>query len=343
MFHKALWKLNYKHSKFLIWALWLVPLYFLPFTYYQKAQKTAYLIKKFPDFHYEYYPNLQWTIFEMFILIGLASVLIGLERSSSTMDFSFSLPFQRTTLFLSKWFIGVTHIFGATTISSALVVLVIKTSILDRFEDVDTWLWFYLFSLLTFIAVYTFSLFVGTICGSIFSQISLNIIFLYLPYGLFELMMSFIQVHWSQGNQSFYLYSDKIRDFFNAITLPKLLFFFEEYSATKESFQMGTPSLMLLVIPILYIIVSLILGVLLYKHAHCENNGKILVFDRLKPFFMIGVIICFSMFGGSFFAQDNFSDQSNIFSYYIRAILTGTICYFILRKVMNTRFQWGKR
>ena len=58
---------------------------------------------------------------------------------------------------------------------------------------------YFLYATVVLIAIYTFTLFIGTITGHIFSQSSLAIILLFLPYGFGLLISGFIYSHtqWS--------------------------------------------------------------------------------------------------------------------------------------------------
>ena len=106
MFHKALWMKEYKQSKFILWAFFLVSCY-LPFQFMSYANQMKELYKTQPQSHYFYTSFFGDTALIQFLcVIVMAGFLVGSKRTNQTMEYALSLPFSRRSFYLTKWALG---------------------------------------------------------------------------------------------------------------------------------------------------------------------------------------------------------------------------------------------
>ncbi|MDR4886873.1 ABC transporter permease [Fredinandcohnia sp. QZ13] len=355
MFNKALWLRNYKQSKFVVWGLWLVCLYF-PYKLndFLKIEENSLLNWDEwgnSDPYTLYFGNfLEVGLFQVLATILLATALIGLERTNQSLDFTLALPYKRSDIFFSKWIFGLFHLTLAVAVSVIISMFVLGNSVLNEYLPLAALGYYFLIALATLIGVFTFSLFIGLIGASFVSQFIFSYIFLFLPYGLYNLVMQGISTHYraitgdyfikeKYGIQGFDVYAENL-------SFPLLLLDFEhginEIFVWKQATFLS--ELSVIIIPILVTILSLYLIKRLSTRIKSENNGKILAYENLLPYLKVGVFICFYLFGGMVFGQSNrYDEPPNLLSYHLGGLGFSIIAYFILTKIAGMRMQFGKK
>lgn len=345
MFHKALWMRNYKQGKWAMLALWLITLFLLPFTYYQNAVDQEYMQQNWGvlfggdgPYYYNYYFHADGIIVpQIAALLFLSASLIGWERSNGSIDFLFSLPFQRKNIFLTKWLLGFFNITALHAVCYGLMYWIKKTTIHDQYQDFTHFSKYFLVSYLVLTGVYTFCLFIGTVAGSIVSQVILGFIFLYLPFGLYQLIEQAIFIH---TKDFAFPYSETIRKLIIAASLPMQLGEMHiqyDFHPDSEPRYYIMHSLYMLLTPVLYTIISLWLGIKLYMKTPNEANGKILLFPELSKMLVPCVIVCCSLLGGVLFS----SSSSSLISFYMAAIIAGSITYVVMKRLINLKLAWN--
>ncbi|GMB77747.1 hypothetical protein BCER1_41480 [Bacillus cereus] len=109
MFHKALWMWNWKRGKYAALLFFFSSLYLLSLGYYRSAQMELdkyYELQEKGEQYYYFYTfsardgNSFWLIV---LIIALACLLIGWERSNQSNTLLMTMPFKRKHVFLSKW------------------------------------------------------------------------------------------------------------------------------------------------------------------------------------------------------------------------------------------------
>ncbi|KAB2861322.1 MAG: ABC transporter permease subunit, partial [Exiguobacterium chiriqhucha] len=128
----------------------------------------------------------------LYVVFGLlmASVLIGGERNSQMSDFSMSLPFTRTQLYISKWLIGASGFVVATLLGGPLLMAIIHLSdfsFLIQPKDLEVSIMI-LFMMLTGISVFSISLWMGSFGGESISQALWSFVALLFPIGIVTLI-----------------------------------------------------------------------------------------------------------------------------------------------------------
>jgi acetoin utilization transport system permease protein len=354
MFHKALWIRNQKLASPAVWAVYLSLFFFLPFSFFGRAQSMQTQVDRFnldeTQLNFAFH-GAELALFMTLILVGFASLLIGQERTTHSTDLTFSLPFKRKDIFLSKWMFGVVHITTGLLINLLLCMLIVRFTILNEIADASFLLHFMLLVIPFSIAIFTFSLFIGTIAGSIVSQFILSFIFLFFPIGFFSLLGTFLMYHGLELDMMYDLNGrfNSFGDFISMATLPITIFEFAYYTDVVNEIDGSVmnytkmPSYLVLLSPFLYFAVTFPLAIWFFSRTKNENNGRLLVFEKGKGFFSVGVVVCFAlafgMIGGGIFGS---YDQPSLLGYYFSAAIGGVLSYFVLRKIMNIRLGLSK-
>jgi acetoin utilization transport system permease protein len=348
MFHKALWIRNLKIASPAVWAIYLVLFFFLPVSFYSRAHEIKVMAERFSHAEYSMYFNFyggEVGLFLVFLIIGMASLLIGQERTAHSTDLTFSLPFKRRDIFLSKWLFGVIHITTSLLLNLFLSMLIMEYTILSEVASSTFLIHFMIFVIPFSIAIFTFSLFIGTIAGTSVSQFVLSVIFLYFPIGFSILVSAFLTNHGLL--QASMLHMDGSPSFISSIitngTLPYPILEFSYYkdSAHMADSYLNRPSYFALVSPLIYLLTSLPAGIWLFNRTKNENNGKLLVFEYGRGFFTFGVVLCFTLAAGAFGGElfGNYEDPS-LSGYYFSAAIGGLVSYFLLKKFINIQLRF---
>ncbi|EOV9526143.1 ABC transporter permease subunit [Bacillus cytotoxicus] len=350
MFQKALWIRNYKQGKYVIWLFWLSTLYIFPYKYYIRAEQIAkyfHLKKSDPYYMYSLH-GAEPILFPALLLIGLAILLIGWERNNQTIDFLWSMPFKRSHLFLSKWLLGIVHIVGALIFSWLLMYIIYKNTIHVHYQSFSPFHVYFSYVIMTLIAIYTFTLFIGTITGNVISQSVLSCIMIIFPLCIFQLVFPFFALHVNLSPKEFNdIYAKYATYTKNTSIIAPLEYFHIEYDydSQRDSFEDGfgnrqtgptyhqIPPVWTLLSPAIYILICLPLGVYLYRRAPNEHNGKILLYPKLHKYFLICTSLCFALLGA-----DAFGSESPP-SYYMYFIGSGLLAYVMLHRLLKHKLS----
>ncbi|MBY6037912.1 ABC transporter permease [Fictibacillus nanhaiensis] len=348
MFHKALWMRNQKIGGPAVWAVYLSLFFFMPISFFGSAQNLQSQAEHFADegmFLNFSFHGRELALFLSFIIVGLATLLIGQERTTHSTDLTFALPFKRKDIFLSKWMFGIVHITTSILLNLLLCMVIVKFTILSEMVDASFLLEFMILVIPFSIAIFTFCLFIGTIAGSMVSQFLLSVIFLWFPIGFFWLIGTFLTYHGVQINEVYDLHDPlhSFGDFMSAATLPIPVYEFSYFTNLDDSVSnsyTNMPNPFVFLSPLLYMIITFPLGIWLFTRSKNENNGRLLVFEKGKGFFSFGVVLCFAlafgMAGGGLFNSNN---TPSLIGYYVSAGIGGILSYILLRKIIGLRLS----
>ncbi|WP_017728286.1 ABC transporter permease subunit [Halalkalibacterium ligniniphilum] len=322
---KALWFREWKQTKALLFIMGLLFVIQYPVTAMTRLQTLRELQRENIDIYPEWdipsvFGSSLPTVLIIFFVILLAVTFMGMERNTRRQDFAFSLPVKRSTLFMTKWLIGVGAITIFMLITYAMAYALIYTSEFSQYLEPYTHLTLFVMPWLGYLALYSFSLFIGTIAGEMVSQFALTFIFTFFPIGFMYLIESFLRVHFSYHLSSQF-------HWLNAIVWPNYItrMPYPDYNAGWE-----------VLIPAVATILFLALGRELYERNHNEHNGEFLIFKNLELFFRIGIIGCFALLGGMLFSglvQYNMNKNFVILFYWIGLILFLFISYKLTRRL----------
>lgn len=358
MFHKALWMRTFKQGKYVLLLFWLSSLYKLPYAYYSAAQSQLResKMKWDPVYYYSYsFSTPDPVIIQSAILIVLACVLIGWERNTQSADYLFSMPFKRKDIFLTKWAFGIVNIIIVNFICWISMWGVKKISFHNAYQDFSPFHTYFVYATIVLIAIYTFSLFIGTITGNIISQGALTIIILYLPYGLALLISGFVFIHTGESTEDRHKIESKTEHSLAQISIiaPLDEFFISYNYYPKEKFDRNgkisrvannnpmehtwVPPIWKLISPFVYIALFLPIATMLYTQSPNEQNGKILLFPQLQKWFIGCTVLCFALLAGRTFGINA------LWIYYITFLGAGVISYMILTRLLKWKFSFGGR
>ncbi|PIE97039.1 ABC transporter permease [Bacillus fungorum] len=349
MFYKALWLHHYKQSKYILLLFACSSFWFLPISYFNDLQIQLTSLSANQDNYFSYSLNGD-TLIIPFIptFILLACSLISWERQNQTDYLLFAMPFTKKELFLSKWLFGTIAIIFIMSLNIILMYFILKINLFNQYQSFGPILTLLCYVTITWIAIFTIALFIGTIAGNVISHSILSLVFIILPYGLSVLLFHFTWVHTNISTTEFFLkkadytsYVENIEVFaptnntyisysFNPEVKEVNINNLKESVKEHHQFQ----PIWKLTTPILYILILLPLGIFFYNRTKNENNGKILLFTKLHRLFILCVTICFALLGGRLTGEKN----DPILSYYAGFIIIGVFSYVILNYFINKKF-----
>ena len=107
------------------------------------------------------------------LVIALACLLIGWERSNQSNTLLMMMPFKRKDVFLSKWAFGSFCILSSLLINWILMYVIYRTTIHFEYQSFSPFHRYFLYAIVSYAAVYTAALCIGTFTGSVVSQVVL--------------------------------------------------------------------------------------------------------------------------------------------------------------------------
>jgi len=264
-----------------------------------------------------------FSLFVIAAILIIAGMLIGLERNTRRHDFNLSLPFSRKEIFLTKATLGVGMITLLFWLNIGLTLIIIQFSEFSQTLSHLNVLEMMIVPWMSLLAIYMFTLFMGTISGEMISQIVLSIIFLIFPYGFTMLIGIAFTVH--MGNMGrFWIGMD---EFILAFTIPFHLF--NVYHVIDHI------SIVYIAVSLAVFVLSLVVGTFLYEKGKSEKNGEFLLFQSLEPIFLIGIVACFGMLGGTIFTFFIWHSAGAILIYWFGALVVGGIAFLITRRLLQ--------
>jgi acetoin utilization transport system permease protein len=349
MFNKALWKKHYKQTKYLIWGFVFATLIY-PFNILNEENILKNMIEMniargegFPTYYSLSEPGLLVSLFQMIIIIGIATILIGLERSNQSMDFTLTLPYKRKEIVLNKWFFGVVTIVAANSISFIITSIILYKSTLLTFLSYELFIFYFVASTIYLIGIYSFSLFIGHLVGNHFGQYILTWIFLMFPLGFFTLIRYVIAYHYDYFTRStssvyhlFYAYAE----FAEMITMPLSLLSFDFAIETAQIDGLEQYRFYALLLPITITLLFLWSSSYFAGSMKSENNGKLLLFNQVEKIFIVGVVVCFYLLGGMLTSSIMYP-FTNLIIYHIGGFLAAGIAYVIVRLLLGKGLPIG--
>ncbi|MGE6846783.1 ABC-2 transporter permease [Bacillus tropicus] len=348
MFHKALWMWNWKRGKYAVLLFFLSTLYLLSFGYYRAAElqlANYYRLQEKGTFYYyyEFWSKTGNNVWLTFLIICLACLFIGWERNNHS-NTLMAMPFTRKDIFFSKWAFGSFWIIGSLLVNWILMYVIYRTTIHFEYQSFSPFHRYFLYAIVSYVAVYTAALCIGTFTGSIVSQVVFCIPWLLMGLTFMSLAYTLTMQHLNTiapKNNDLYQQLYEINQKTN-IVAPiyrfSITYDYDPVSRKKEkdpttlrdpaSYQYYSAKSML--VPIFYTIVNLLLGAYLYSRSPNENSQKVFIFQKHLKIWIWGTTIYFALLGGYKMNQFNFLP-----SYYISFFITGIITYVALSRLTN--------
>ncbi|PGK47051.1 acetoin ABC transporter permease [Bacillus anthracis] len=350
MFHKALWMWNWKRGKYAVLLFFFSSLYLLPFGYYKRAQRQLAeyyeLQEKGKQYYYFYaFSSGESNSFLLTVLIiALACLLIGWERSNQSNTLLMTMPFKRKHVFLSKWAFGSFCIVSSLLINWILMYVIYRTTIHFDYQSFSPFHRYFLYAIVSYVAVYTAALCIGTFTGSVVSQVVFCIPWLLMGLTFIPLVYTFTINHLEATDTKNYKHYERLYEINQKTNIVSPIYNFTIYyhynpeSRKKEndSTTLRDPasyhyySAKSMLVPIFYTIVYLLLGTYLYTRSPNENSQKIFIFQKHLRIWIWGTTIYFALLGGYKLNQFHF-----LLNYYIALFFAGIITYVVLSRLTN--------
>ncbi|GAB6413213.1 ABC transporter permease subunit [Bacillus luti] len=348
MFHKALWMWNWKRGKYAVLLFFLSTLYYLSFKYYRAAQQqltSYYKVQEKDSFHYHYTfwsnDNAGWLTI---LIVSLAVLLIGWERSNQSITCLFGMPFKKVDIFLSKWAFGSFCIVGSFLINWILMYVIYRTTIHFDYQSFGPFHRYFLYAIVSYIAVYTAALCIGTFTGGVVSQIVFCIPWLLMGLTFIPLLHNFtthsLNITYEKDQK---LYESILEINAKANIVAPINHFSINYFYNPEKDKEAPDSSLLkgpefhsyysaksMLVPIFYTIFYLLFGTYLYKRAPMENNQRIFISKKHLRIWIWGTTLYFALLGSYKLPLFNF-----LFNQYTGLCFAGIITYFVLKRLTN--------
>ncbi|KEP26050.1 ABC transporter permease subunit [Bacillus zhangzhouensis] len=260
---------------------------------------------------------LSWTMGLVFAIIQL-----GYERNKGQIDFTLSLPFSRSTIYHTKFFLGAGIIALVHVLSYALTYLLIL-----GIEPKETFGFNsgYFIALVSSLMIYSLCLAAGALTGSATSQMIVTFSTAILPYLLIWLPMFHLDFIFKTNRN----WVDVSYDYFIMPIAP--------ITYITDRFQYRDPSEYPIwftgeefIVPIVMIIVFYLIGLFSFIKHPIERNGSFFLYSKMDRPIQIMVIV----FGVLGFGWVGFSSDNSMFGYIAGMLIGGGVgaltSYFLI-------------
>lgn len=271
-----------------------------------------------------------WLFLAIFVL---ALVQLGTERRNGSQELLFALPYARRTIFLHKWLLGAALLAGTLLLNTLIDAIVVLISPMSPYFSLVYHLTELGYSWLLLAAIYTLALFVGTIAGSVPSQIVLSIVPMVLPIVLGQLVAYSLRLHGidlypvpGQRTVAGGIPADVGNRLQEVLSLPRYLTL--SYEDISWSQALGFAGLL---------VAAFVCGVLAYERNRTENNGKLVVLPAWERGILILFVLVLSMLAGLFSAT--MFDANERLGYDIGFVVAFIVITFVLTKLSKIRLR----
>lgn len=299
-------------------AVFATPLsLFMGYSTFQDCLKSPSCISNTSTFTYMFnkdtFLSLSWVMGIFFAVMQL-----GFERNKGQIDFTLSLPFSRSSIFHSKFFLGV-GIIASVHVVSYLIIYLLKLGL----HPIETpeFNGRYFYALLSALMVYSLFLAAGTLTGSAISQTIVGFSTSILPFlmiGLPIVHLDFIikpTEKWIDTSIN-YLISP-----ISPITYIANSSFRQEYYHWFNGEEF--------IIPLVMMFIFYLVGLFSFAKHPTERNGRFFLFPAMDRPIQIMVIV----FGVLGFGWAGFSSDS-LLGYFVGMIIGGVVgaltSYFLI-------------
>ncbi|RAU01163.1 ABC transporter ATP-binding protein [Bacillus pumilus] len=315
---------EWKQSELTFILVMLVAVFATPFAFlmeyssFQTCLKDAECIVDSPRFSYffntDVFLSLSWLMGVFFAVIQL-----GFERNKGHMDFTLSLPFNRSTIYHTKFFLGagiIAIVHAVSYVLTYLLILGLNPLETSGFHSG------YVISFVTSLMFYSLFFAAGTLTGSSISQAIVGFSTAILPFlviGLPIVHLDFILK--TSGD-----WLDK--SFVHLISPMSPIIYI-----TTEPFQSDYPhwfSGEKIIIPIVMMVLFYVIGLISFIKHPIERNGRFFLYQKIDRPIQILVIV----FGVLGFGWVGFSSDNSIFGYIAGMLIGGAVgaltSYFLI-------------
>lgn len=273
----------------------------------------------------------------VFIILGvlMASVLIGAERNSQMSDFTMSLPYTRTQLYISKWLIGTVGVIVSSVFGGTLMVLIIRFSDYAFLIEGNTERVIALVALLMLsgISFFSVSLWMGSFGGESISQVIWTFIALVFPFGIIALVQGSFFAVGKRYDSTYTFFDDLYQSIYLRVLSPisnivnvDMYQYFTNEAEWQKFLAIAPWSAMA------FIALSFSLGLWMFNQAPQENNGRFFMFSNWLWLVHVIMVLCFAMLGG--IVLSTFAIYPGIGLYAVGFAIGGFLAHLLAKRLL---------
>ncbi|MFN3632284.1 MULTISPECIES: ABC transporter permease subunit [Exiguobacterium] len=265
----------------------------------------------------------------------MATSLIGAERNSQMSDFSMSLPFTRTQLYISKWVLGASGIIMSTLLGSIAMFALVATSRYSFLLEGTVFksIVIVLYIALIGISLFSLALWMGSFGGESISQSVWSFVALIFPLGILALIQGSAYSLTGRGDALGWLIDSAYESVFIQAISPlgnlmnlSLYEYIRSDQYWQEFVTISIPS------SIVFIALSFWLGAWMYNRAPQENNGRFFMFNNWLWLVHIIIVGCIAMFTGIVFTT--FTYQANSMLYIVGFVIGAFLAHLLAKRLL---------
>ncbi|WP_127585135.1 ABC-2 transporter permease [Paenibacillus koleovorans] len=334
MWNKALWWKEYRQVMWLVWIFPIVHFLLLGMQRFDKwilewEEKSRLYPRTITDMAVAYNNGDMESVTRVILCLLVAllgGMLLGAERRNGVQELMFAMPYTRKQLFWTKWMFGLVLIMGSTLLNSAIDIAIVLNSPIASFFSFNYHLFQCVYTIFILMAVYATVLFIGTISGSMASQLIFSGIFAALPIGFSVLLEVFLEVNgWERVRYYTDSYPSSLNMWMENISLVSYLYMGMEYTDALP-----------IIVPGVYLLLFTVWGYWLYERNRLENNGKLMLFPIGETTLKIGFVVCTSLLGAAFLYG---IFQNKAFMYYVGLLVSIVFSTLLIRRMTKVRWK----
>lgn len=277
------------------------------------------------------------SVLFLYVIFGalMASVLIGAERNSQMSDFTMSLPYTRTQLYISKWLIGTIGLIVSSLLGGTLMILLIHFSDYAFLMEGNTVrvAALVIMMMLSGISFFSLSLWMGSFGGESISQVIWTAIALAFPVGIVALVQGSFYAFTQRYDDTYTFFDSMYESVFLRVLSPlsnlanvDMYEFFDRQQEWQKFLAIAPWS------ALAFIALSFGLGLWMFNRAPQENNGRFFMFSNWLWIVHIFMVLCFAMLGGIILSS--FAFQTGFVLYIVGFLIGGFIAHLLAKRLL---------
>lgn len=266
--------------------------------------------------------------------VALAAMTVGQERDRETLGPLLAMPYSRRDILFSKVVVGLGQILIIVGVNALLMTLLVwvNPDVPFPFGTLDIWGWaLHSFLVLTF--VFCFTVLIATVSGTTLGNGILALIFLFFPTGLY-LLLEINAYYWfvslrEYAHPPYWIWPNLFSDIALLATVPVWIIDFNALGKYNPAYLYGA-----------LVVLSTgayALARFLFAKNPLENNGEVLVFERLEGIFKVGVVVCFALLGGPLLTALAGIHAPGALVLSLCYLLAGGVTWFLTNRLLEWR------
>lgn len=283
----------------------------------QTSTKDYYQLDDFLRF-YRNFPDLGNFSTEIFFMFIAGVMLFSSEKNTKTMEVLVTAPFSRLQIYMSKILTALLTLILPTIVIYIMTYTVVSSdpliaSVVDLKSAASAFAW----AVQAKLFVIAYFVMVSMLFGSSLSTAVCGCVFMWMPVGLLGLATMFFEKFDKAG--------DLLRNSLKISPVTPII-----YSAEN----VGTNNYIL----IIYSVLFLAGGYLLFDMYKMEKNGELLTFKWTEPIFIAGTVLCGAFAMGLLFEAMLYQiSEYSAINKGIGFVIGAALGYIIPKKIINIK------